>query len=155
MKTTTNEALTKLSAVELAAMIAHGDISSVEAVEAHIERIERVNPALNAVVVKRYDAARAEAQQADQRRSKGELLGPLHGVPITIKESLDLEGTSSTFGLPARASILARQDDVYVARMREAGAIILGKTNVAQLLLYFESDNPVYGRTNNPWKPDR
>jgi fatty acid amide hydrolase len=155
METTTQRTLTSLSAVELAAMIARGDISSVEAVEAHIERIERVNPGLNAVVVKRYDAARAEAQQADQRRSRGELLGPLHGVPITIKESLDLEGTASTFGLPSRASTRARQDDVYVARVREAGAIILGKTNVAQLLFYFESDNPVYGRTNNPWNLDR
>src|SRR5712692_3863239 len=155
METTAQQTLTSLSAVEMAAMIARGDISSVEAVEAHIERIERVNPALNAVIVKRYEAARAQAQQADQRRSKGELLGPLHSVPITIKESLDLEGTSSTFGLPARASILARQDDVYVARMREAGAIILGKTNVAQLLLYFESDNPVYGRANNPWNLER
>src|SRR5207248_6914833 len=98
MQATTYETLTSLSAVELAAMIARGDISSVEVVEAHIERIERVNPALKAVVVKRYDAARAEARQADQRRSRGELLGPLHGAPITIKESLDLEGTASTFG---------------------------------------------------------
>jgi len=155
MKTTTNEALTKLSAVELAAMIASGDISSVEAVEAHIERIERVNPALNAVVVKRYDAARAEAKEADARRASGEKLGPLHGVPITIKESLDLAGTPSTFGLPSRASHRAEQDDLYVARVRDAGAIILGKTNVAQILLYFESDNPVYGRANNPWNLER
>lgn len=153
--TTTHEALASLPAMELAAMIASGDISSVEAVEAHIERIERVNPALNAVVVKRYDAARAEAQEADKRRARGEVSGPLHGVPITIKESLDLEGTPSTFGLQSRANILANQDDLYVARIREAGAIILGKTNVAQLLFYIESDNPVYGRTNNPWNRDR
>src|SRR5437016_4723373 len=85
MQANTHQTLTNLSAGELAAMIARGDISSVEAVEAHIERIERVNPALNAVIVKRYDAARAEAKQADERRSRGELLGPLHGVPITIK----------------------------------------------------------------------
>ncbi len=136
-------------------MIARGDISASEAVEAHIERIERVNPALNAVVVKRYDAARAEAKQADERRASGAVLGPLHGVPITIKEALDLVDTPSTFGLPSRASVLARQDDLYVARMRKAGAIILGKTNVAQLLYYIESDNPVYGRTNNPWNHDR
>ncbi len=149
------ETLTKLSAVELAKMIAAGDISSVEAVEAHIERIERVNPALNAVVVKRYDAARAEAKEADARRASGEKLGPLHGVPITIKESLDLAGTPSTFGLPSRANHRAEQDDLYVARVRDAGAIILGKTNVAQILLYFESDNPVYGRANNPWNLER
>ncbi|HJT55983.1 MAG TPA: amidase [Ktedonobacteraceae bacterium] len=155
METTRQKTLTSLSATELAAMIARGDISSVEAVEAHIERIERVNPALNAVVVKRYDAARAEARQADERRASGATLGPLHGVPITIKECLDLIDTPSTFGLPSRASILARQDDLYVARMRKAGAIILGKTNVAQLLYYIESDNPLYGRTNNPWNLDR
>lgn len=155
METTVYETLTKLSAGELAQMIARGDISSLEAVEAHIERMERINPALNAVVVKRYDAARAEAKQADARRARGETLGPLHGVPITIKESLDLTGTPSTFGLPSRAGHKAEQDDLYVARIREAGAIILGKTNVSQLLLYFESDNPVYGRTNNPWNQAR
>src|SRR5260221_14351964 len=155
MATKRQEALTSLSAPELANMIACGDLSSVEAVEAHIERIERVNPGLNAVVVKRYDAARAEARQADERRANGEVLGPLHGVPITIKESLDLIDTPSTFGLQSRGRILARQNDLYLARMRKAGAIILGKTNVAQLLYYIESDNPVYGRTNNPWNLDR
>lgn len=155
MKPIQQGTLTSLSATELAAMIARGDVSSVEVVEAHIERIERVNSALNAVVVKRYDAARAEARQADERRARGEIMGPLHGVPITIKESLDLVDTPSTFGLQSRASILSEQDDLYVARMRKAGAIILGKTNVAQLLYYIESDNPVYGRTNNPWNLDR
>jgi fatty acid amide hydrolase len=155
METTKQTTLTSLSATELAALIARGDISSAEAVEAHIERIERVNPALNAVVVKRYEAALAEAREADDRRARGEALGPLHGVPITIKECLDLAGTPSTFGLPSRANTIAGQDDVYVARMREAGAIILGKTNVAQLLYFIESDNPLYGRTNNPWNLDR
>src|SRR5262249_54654086 len=131
------------------------EVSAVEAVEAHIEQIERVNSKLNAFVVKRYDSARAEAKHADARRSKGELLGPLHGVPIIMKESLDLEGAPSTFGLPSRANLLARQDSVYVARLRQAGAIILGKTNVSQLLLDGESDNPAYGRTNNPWNLER
>lgn len=155
MEATGKQTLTQLSATTLAAMLARGDISSVEAVEAHIERIERVNPRLNAVVVKRYEVARAEARAADERFVRGRELPPLHGVPITIKESLDLEGTPSTFGLPSRASVLATRDDPYVARMRAAGAIILGKTNVAQLLLYIESDNPVYGRSNNPWNLTR
>jgi fatty acid amide hydrolase len=152
---TKHESLTSLSAVELAAMIARGDISSVDAVEAHIEQIERVNPLLNAVVVKRYEAARAEAKLADERRVRGEVCGPLHGVPITIKECLDLENTPTTFGIPSRENARATQDDMYVACMRKAGAIILGKTNVAQMLLYIESDNPVYGRSNNPWNLDR
>lgn len=155
METGTQQTLISRSAVELAGMIAQGEVSAVEAVEAHIEQIERVNPNLNAVVVKRYEVARAEAKQADARRAKGEPLGSLHGVPITIKECLDLEGTPSTFGLSSRASILAQQDDVYVARLRQAGAIILGKTNISQLLLYYESDNPLYGRTNNPWNLER
>lgn len=149
------DALTRLSAIELAAMIGRGEVSSAEAVEAHIDRIEHVNAAVNAVVVKRYAEARAEAQAADRARSGGGLLGPLHGVPITIKEALDVAGTPSTFGLPSRAGIRAERDDAYVGRLREAGAIILGKTNVAQCLLYYESDNPVYGRTSNPWNPDR
>jgi fatty acid amide hydrolase len=149
------DTLTRLSAVELAARIARGEVSAVEAVEAHIARIEQVNPALNAVVVKRYDEARAEARTADERQAAGEPLGSLHGVPITTKESLDLAGTASTCGIPSRREVLATEDDVYVARMRAAGAIILGKTNVAQVLLYNESDNPLYGRTNNPWNVAR
>jgi fatty acid amide hydrolase len=147
--------LTKLSASELARRIAQGEVTAIDAVEAHIKRIERVNGKLNAVVVKRYDAARAEARAVDERRARGEVLPPLAGVPVTVKECLDLEGTPSTFGLKARAGILATQDDPYVARLRAAGAIVLGKTNVSQLLMYTESDNPVYGRANNPWNAAR
>lgn len=150
-----DDALTRLSATELAAKVAAGEISSVETVQAHIRRIEAVNASLNAVVVKRYDAALAEAREADKRRAAGGALGPLHGVPVTLKECLDLAGTPSTFGLPSRARHAAPQDDTYAARLRQAGAIVLGKTNVAQLLFYYESDNPVYGRTNNPWNAER
>lgn len=147
--------LTQLSATKLIEHIHRGDISASEAVEAHIARIEQVNPQLNALVVKRYEAARAEARQADERRQAGDELGPLHGLPVTIKESLDLAGTASTFGLSSRQSHRAAQDETHVARLRQAGAIALGKTNVAQLLFYYESDNPLYGRTNNPWNPTR
>jgi fatty acid amide hydrolase len=147
--------LWKLSATELARHIAQGEVTAIDAVEAHIERIERVNGKLNAVVVKRYDAARAEARAIDERRARGEALPPLAGVPVTIKECFDLAGTPSTFGLKARASTLATEDDPYVARLRAAGAIVLGKTNVSQLLMYTESDNPVYGRANNPWNVER
>ncbi len=156
MGTTTDTSdLLRQSGVALAGAIARGEVSAAEAVEASIARIEQVNPALNAVVVQRYAEARAEARAADERRARGEPLGPLHGVPVTIKESLDLAGTPSTYGLPSRANILTTQDDVYVARLRAAGAIVVGKTNVAQLLLYIESDNPLYGRTNNPWNLER
>lgn len=148
-------AILALSAKELAERIAAGQVSAVEAVEAAIARIEAVNPRLNAVVVTRYEVAREEARAADAARARGEPLGPLHGVPITIKESLDLAGTPSTFGIPSRVNTRAERDDIYVARLRAAGAIIVGKTNVSQLLLYIESDNPVYGRTNNPWNLER
>src|ERR1700736_3578263 len=147
--------LCALGARELARSIADGSITAVQAVEVHIERIERVNPALNAVVVKRYDEARAEARDADRRRAAGEPLGAMHGVPVTVKECLDFAGLPSTFGLASRARHAAEADDPYVARMRAAGAIVLGKTNVAQMLLAVESSNPVYGRTNNPWNLDR
>jgi fatty acid amide hydrolase len=136
-------------------MIARRETSSAAAVEAHIERIERVNQGLNAVIWKRYAQAREEAMLADEAVERGDSLGPLHGVPITIKESFALTGSPATYGLQSRSTILATEDDIYVSRLRSAGAIILGKTNVSQLLLYVESDNPVYGRTSNPWNLGR
>jgi fatty acid amide hydrolase len=147
--------LTKLSAVELAQRIAGGEVSAVEVVEAHLARIAAVNPKLNAVVLTRADAAREEARAVDARRSRGEPLPPLAGVPITVKESLDLAGTPSTFGIETRVNHRATIDDIHVARLRAAGAIVLGKTNVAQCLIYTEADNPVYGRTSNPWNSER
>lgn len=144
-----------LSACELARRIASGAISARDAVEAYIARIEQVNGKINAVVVKRYDAARSEADAIDQRRARGETLPPLAGVPFTIKECLDVADTPSTFGLPSRAGRNVKHDDPYVARMQEAGAIVLAKTNAAQLLIFVETDNPVYGPTKNPWNPER
>src|SRR5262249_59501989 len=99
-----------LSAAELARRIAAREVSAVEAVEAHIARIEKVNALLNAVVVKRYDAARAEAREVDARRARGEKLSPLAGVPVTIKECLDVDGMPSTCGIPSRAGHLAAAD---------------------------------------------
>ncbi|MBI3677985.1 MAG: amidase [Proteobacteria bacterium] len=150
MENTTSDPC-RMSAGALASAIAKGQLSAVEAVEAHIAQIEKVNPKLNAVVVKRYDAARNEAREADRKRAAGEPLGPLHGVPVTIKECIDVAGTPSTFGLEKRADVLATRDEVHVARVRNAGAIVLGKTNAGQLLLMLEASNPVYGQTNNPW----
>jgi fatty acid amide hydrolase len=152
---TPEESLARLSAVELAARIARGDVACADAVDAHIARIEQVNPRLNALVVRRYDAARAEARDADRRRAAGDALGPLHGVPIVVEESLDVAGAPSTLGLPSRARSNAIVDDRHVACLRRAGAIVVGKTNDAQLLLRLESDNPLYGHTNNPWNVDR
>ena len=147
--------LTTLPATELAARLARGDFTAVDAVDAHIARIEEMNPALNAIVVERFDAARAEARAADERYRRGEPLGPLHGLPVTVKESIDLAGTPSTFGLASRRALLVERDAACVARLRAAGAIVLGKTNVSQCLLYQEADNPVWGRTNHPERPER
>lgn len=148
-------ALTHLSATELARQIAAGEVSALDVVDAHLARIAVVNSSINAVVLTRADAAREEARAVDAKRRRGDTLPPLAGVPITVKESLDLAGTPSTFGIETRASHRAAVDDIHVARLREAGAIVLGKTNVAQCLIFTESDNPLYGRSNNPWNVER
>jgi fatty acid amide hydrolase len=147
--------LTSLTAIELAERIRTGATSAAEAVEAYIARIEAVNPRLNSVVWKLYDQARAEAKAADEKRARGEPLGPLHGVPITIKDQFLLKGTPTTWGLLNRQGHRAEADGPLVTRLRAAGAIVLGKTNIPQLLFYNESDNPVYGRCNNPWDAER
>jgi fatty acid amide hydrolase len=144
-----------MDTAELARRIGAGALSAREALEAYIRRIEAVNARLNALVVKRFEEARAEADAIDERRAQGELLGPLGGVPITIKESFDVEGTPTTMGLSARAGHRAASDAPLVARLRAAGAVVLGKTNVPQLVLLNETDNPLYGRTNNPWNTER
>lgn len=144
------QSLLNLGAAQLAQMIAAGTATSVDAVEQHIAQIQKVNGALNAMVWPLFDAARASAKAADAKRARGEPLGPLHGVPFTVKEYLDMPGTPSTHGLLSRKGHRATGEDVYVARMRAAGGIPLCKTNVPQWLLYYESDNPVYGRTQNP-----
>lgn len=145
--------ITGLSASELAAAVAAGSISARDAVEAHIARIEAVNPALNAVVETCFEEARGAADRADGLRRSGAPLGPLHGVPITIKEQFAVAGMTTTIGV--KPPLRDEMDGPLVARLRDAGAIVLGKTNVPQLLIYNESDNPVYGRTNNPYGRDR
>ena len=144
-----------LSATEIAKQIKAGTLSASEVVEAHIQRIEQVNPRLNAVVVPLFDQARQQAKAADAAQHRGEPLGQLHGVPVTIKEVLLVKGTPTTYGLPNQSTHKAEKDGPLVSRLRQAGAIILGKTNVSQLAIYIESDNPLYGRTNNPWNLDR
>jgi fatty acid amide hydrolase len=153
--TTIQSDIVRLSAAELAARVHAGEITAVDATEAYLSRIAEVNPRLNAIVVPLFDEARVAAQAADASRARGDDLGPLHGVPITIKDQFEVKGTPATWGVKHRQRVLAPEDGPLVARLRQAGAIILGKTNVPQLLFYAESDNPVYGRTNNPWDPAR
>lgn len=147
--------LDALSASETARLIGSGKLSAREVIEAHIERIETVNPHLNAVVVPLFEQARMEAAAIDANRQNDDVTKPLLGVPVTIKESFDVAGTPTTVGLSKLANHKSAADSYMVSRLRRAGAIILGKTNVSQLLLGNESDNPLYGRTNNPWNFDR
>jgi fatty acid amide hydrolase len=148
-------AITDLSASELVEKITAGELSVQEVTEAHIQHIERVNGKLNAVVIPLFDEARAQAKGADQKRNRGEPVGPLHGVPMTIKEQYQVAGTQTTVGLTKEVGKKYNSDGPLVAKLRQAGGIILGKTNVMQTLAGWESDNPVYGRTNNPWDLDR
>jgi fatty acid amide hydrolase 2 len=143
--------LLRRSATELAGMVKDRVISSVELVDASIRRIERVNPAINAVVATRFDAARREASAADDAVRRGDVLPPFHGVPCTIKDFLAMEGMPQTAGLVARKNVIATSDAVLVARLRKAGAIVVGTTNVPEGGLYLETVNKLFGRTNNPW----
>jgi fatty acid amide hydrolase 2 len=144
-----------LSAIEIARLIREGALSSRDAVEAHIEQIERVNPALNAVVRDRFAEARAEADAADALVQRGGELPALHGVPCTIKESFALTGMPNAAGLVRRRHVVSNSDATAVARLRKAGAIPLGVTNTSELCMWMESNNYVYGRTNNPYDQGR
>lgn len=143
-----------MGAAETAAAIAAGRTSARAECEAAITRIETLNGALNAVVVKDYDRARADADAADAAIARGERR-PLLGVPMTVKESFELAGHPQTWGFDhARGNMIA-DDGSTVRRLRAAGAVILGKTNVPVALADIQSVNPIYGRTNNPWDVSR
>jgi fatty acid amide hydrolase len=143
--------LARLSAVELASSIAAGDVSAREAVDACLSRVEEINGVLNALVWPRCEQARREADEADAARRRGEPIGPLHGVPVTVKDQFDVEGLPTTFGVARLAGQPASADGPMVGALRKAGAIVLGKTNVPQTLGAIETDNRMFGRTNNPW----
>jgi amidase len=149
------EPLYNSSAMAIAAAIRAGEVSASEVTNAFLTRIEEVNSQLNAVVQLRADEARSEARRADDAIRSGDPLGPLHGVPMTIKDSLDTAGMVSTGGLVGRAAFVPPRDATVVQRLRQAGAILLGKTNTPELTLAYETDNGVYGRTSNPWDLDR
>src|SRR5689334_404522 len=145
------ESIIFASVGELANAIRSKKVSAVEVVEAHLRRVEEVNPQINAVVTLCAERALAEAQAADAAMANGETLGPLHGVPITLKDNLDTAGVRSTGGTQGRANFIPQQDATAVARLRSAGAILLGKTNTPELTLSFETDCPLFGRTSNPY----
>jgi amidase len=139
------------SAVDIARQIRRKEVSCEEVARAFLDRIAEVNPRLNAVVELRAEEAMAEARAADVSLARGEAKGPLHGVPMTIKEAIAVGGMIWSGGTKGRVAAVAQQDATSVRRLREAGAIVLGTTNVPELSFAYESDNLIYGRTNNPY----
>ncbi|MBI5879050.1 MAG: amidase [Chloroflexi bacterium] len=139
------------SVTELAQAIRDKTVSSAEVVDACLKRIEVVNPRLNAVVQLTADTARQQARDADASLARGEIKGPLHGIPMTIKDSFDTAGVISTAGTLGRAKFVPAEDATAVARLRAAGAILLGKTNTPELTMWDRTVNLVYGLTNNPY----
>ena len=143
------------SAIQLAARIRNKEISSRELTELYIERIEKYDDQINAVVVRTFEDARAAADAADAALARGESFGPLHGLPMSIKESYVIEGSSTTWGIEAFRNNVASADGLAVQRFKSAGAHFLGKTNVPVDLADFQSYNPIYGTTGNPWDTER
>lgn len=147
--------LTFRSAIALAAAIRAKEVSSREAIDAHLEQIERSNPPLNAVVHVLAEDARKQANEADQALARGGARGTFHGVPMTVKDAWEVAGVPSTGGTEGRAGYIPQRDATVIARMRAAGAIPIGMTNLPELSLAFESDNVLHGRTENPYARGR
>lgn len=143
------------SGLECRAALERGDVSSVELVDACVARIEALNPSLNAVVATDFERAREAARSADDARSTGAALGPLHGIPMTIKDALETAGLVTTSGAPELRDHVPTADAVAVERAVAAGAIVLGKTNLPMYAGDWQTYNEVYGRTNNPWDVTR
>ena len=146
--------VTEKSAIETARAIRSGETTAMLECEAAIARIEARDGPLNAVVVRDFDRARHQAHAMDQRLAAGDD-APLLGVPMTVKESFDLDGLKTTWGMEAARNFVASSDAVAVKRLKAAGGVILGKTNVPPLLADLQANNPIYGRTNNPHNHDR
>jgi len=143
------------SALELASNIASKEVSSVEVVQAHLDRIAEVNPTVNAVVKVLADSALAAAKVADEETARGVSRGKFHGVPFTIKENIDVAGQPTTQGIPALAEAIPPQNAPIVDRMLGSGAIPIGRTNLPDLGLRIHTDSTLYGRTKNPWNLER
>jgi fatty acid amide hydrolase len=154
-ETVSSDVLTSTSVRELVQRLTAKDLSAVALLDAVRHRIDQLNPQLNALVVSRWEGARMEAERADSVAHAEGTLGPLHGLPVTIKETFDVAGMATTAGIRSRRHLLASHDAPVVQRLRKAGAIVVGKTNVPQLGMYPETDNPLFGCTLNPWNVER
>ena len=142
------------SAIELAAALRDRQVSSVELLEAQISQIDQHNAALNAIVTFN-DQAREQANAADEALARGDQLGPLHGVPVTIKDAIETKGIRTTGGHEPLTNHVPAEDAPVVARLKAAGAIVIGKTNLPVLSRDFQCENPIFGRSNNPWDVER
>ena len=147
--------ITLAPATELAQQVKRKEISAVELLELHLQRYQQHNPIINAVIFTQIDHAYEQAQAADKALALGKKTGPLHGVPMTIKDSYDWVGSPSTWGIPEMADNYPEVNAVAVQRLLEAGAIIYGKSNIPLKLSDCQSFNDIYGTTNNPWDPTR
>jgi amidase len=134
----------------IATLIRRREVGCLEALDYFIDRVERFDSRLNAVVVRDFDRARKHARALDRQRDRR---GRLHGVPMTVKESFDVAGLATTWGVPSEKDNIAEHDALAVQRLRSAGAVVFGKTNVPMLLAEWQSYNDIYGTTNNPWNP--
>lgn len=146
--------ITLASATDQAGAVRSGDISAVELLDATLERYERFNPTLNAVIYTQLDEARERAAAADAATASGASWGPLHGVPMTIKEAWDWIGSPSTSGHESRKDWRPDHNSIPIQRLLDAGAVIYGKTNLPVSMADWQTFNPVYGTTSNPWNPD-
>lgn len=142
------------STTQLAAAIRAGHVSAIEVLEAHLEQIDKHNPALNAIVTMDAEQARKRAHEADEALARGQVWGPLHGVPFTLKDAHATAGMRTTTGFPPLDHV-PQEDSTVTARLKAAGGILIGKTNVAMLLADFQTNNPIFGRTTNPWNIER
>ena len=142
-----------LSAVELRRLIGTKRLSPVELLDSCVRRIEAVNPTLNAIVNPCLERARSEAATAEQAVMRGDSLAPLHGLPLGVKDLNHVAGVKTTFGSPLFADFVPEEDEGVVARLRGAGAIVVGKTNVPEHGFGATTVNPLYGTTNNPFDP--
>jgi amidase len=143
------------SATEMARRLRRRELCAVELLQHHLARVERLNPAINAVVVLDAERALQRAREADAALARGELWGPLHGLPMTVKESFDVPGLPTTQGFEFMRDNIATQAATSVQRLLDAGAVIFGKTNLPVAMADWQTFNPVYGTTNNPWDPTR
>ncbi|NOD98801.1 amidase [Ruegeria sp. HKCCD6228] len=141
----------RLSATDLTTLTRRGDLSATEAVRASIERMDEVNPDLNAVVEDLREQALERAEALDNARAGGKPTGPLHGVPVTIKVNVDQKGHATTNGVVALKDVIAPDDAPVVSNLLKAGAVVVGRTNTPEFSFRADTDNPLYGRTHNPW----